>query len=208
MNLLRNADFIKSKIIDHVIQRYPGSLIGSEVQFGSNRGFADLIFLLNNLTYIYEIKAASDDFRNLRTQIKIYKGVFDFVNIVVTENHAKVIKNFISDNTGLIIIKSTGDLETIREAKLIRNNRKGELISSMTVKFLIDYYSLKVGTNSTKIRSILAKNKLDNLKRGYYSFLEKKLLPKNEIFFSEFGSETHLEDVNLLSFNENTELLQ
>ncbi len=207
MMFFQNANFIKSKIIDFNLDSDSNILIGSEVQFGKNRGFADLIVLKDNSVVSYEIKASRDDFRNLKSQLTLYKNVFDYVYTVVTEKHIYSVKTFINGHSGLILLKLNGDIELIRRAKLIKRNKKQEILFSMTIKFLKKYYGIKKNIDSYQIRTVLMNHKIPDIKKAYYNYLKEKLYPKNRVFVSELGEETHFEDVSLLSFNENTEFL-
>ncbi len=207
MTLLRNANFIKSKLIDYVLKTNPNSLIGSELQFASNRGFADLVVVMDNSIVGYEIKAAGDDFRSLKKQLLLYKSVFDYVFVVVTEKHIISAKNLITGKSGLIFINSDGDIEIILKAKLIKSNKKKELLYSMTINFFKEYFCLNKKMTSLETRTILMKNSLKEIKSAYYDYLKERLYPKNKIFLSELGEKTHFEDVSLLSFSENAEFL-
>lgn len=207
MILLGNANFIKSKLVDFIIKTAKEPLIGSEVQFGINRSFADLVVLNKNYIKGYEIKAASDDFRNLKRQLVLYENVFDYVYIVVTSKHLEVAKGFVKGKTGLIFINSGGEIELIKEAELIKRNRKVDLLSSITKSFLKEYFHIRENLNSSQIRIVLREYTLTEIKIAYYNYLKQKLVPKNELFRSEVGNRTHFEDVKLLSFDESAIIL-
>ena len=57
-----------------------------------------------------------------------------------------------------------------------------------------------------EIRNLLLKKKLSIIQKCYFEYLAERLKPKNLLFFSERGDVTHIKDLNLLSFNQDSEL--
>ena len=62
---IRPSDIIKAKVIDFLIEKFDGVVIGDEVMYGSNRKVVDLLALYNGETYAIEIKSVKDDLRRL-----------------------------------------------------------------------------------------------------------------------------------------------
>ena len=114
MVYLENASFIKSILIDSLIAKKQNVIFGSEVQFSKKGNYVDLLYLKNDQIFVFEIKAAmNDNLRKLPGQLETYKKVFNYVNIVITENHLDMTKMLISGREGIILIKPNGKLVTL-----------------------------------------------------------------------------------------------
>ena len=204
---LNNANFIKAIVIDSIYKKKTDALIGSEIKFGSQENFADIIMLNDNKITGYEIKAANDDFRSVRRQIKNYSKVFDYFYLVVTDKHKKLALREIEDGLGLIIISNDEKLNVFKPAELVSKNYKEEILASMTKEFLIKHFNTSKNLDSKKTRLILKDREIAELKVAYYKYLTNRLKPINELFIKERGPKTHFEDIMILSFNINAEIL-
>lgn len=207
MNLLNNSSFVKSLVIDHFLQKNEKILIGHELQYGSNNNFADLIILKSGKIIAFEIKASNDDLRAVKSQTLNYKQVFDYVYFVVTEKHVRQISELLQENIGLILISKNNELRIIKKPKRILSNKKKEILYSITKNFLTEYFKLPKNLSVRELRLKLMKLKIKKIKQIYYIYLRERLLSKNILFNSERGTVTHYEDLTLLSFNENSEIL-
>ena len=74
---IRPADKIKINVIEFLIDKYPGIIIGNEVMYGTTRKVVDLLALYNGETYAIEIKSDKDNVRRLPDQLKEYALIFD-----------------------------------------------------------------------------------------------------------------------------------
>ena len=72
---IRPSDIIKAKVIDFLIEKFEGVVIGDEVKYGSSRKVVDLLALYKGETYAIEIKSARDDLRRLPGQISEYSKI-------------------------------------------------------------------------------------------------------------------------------------
>ena len=83
---------------------------------------ADVV-IFNGTSYVYEIKTDLDNFERLEDQIKNYKKVFEYVNVVLNEpkngDNKKIntVKQLIDDDIGIIVLTDKYTLKTIRKAK-------------------------------------------------------------------------------------------
>ena len=82
---------------------------------------ADIV-IFNGTSHVYEIKTDLDNFERLESQIKNYKKVFEYVNVVLNEpknNDTKKIdtlKQLVDDSVGIIVLTDKYTLKTIRKA--------------------------------------------------------------------------------------------
>jgi hypothetical protein len=201
MNELNNAKYIKALFVDYILsQPFEQITIGSEVMFAHKKVVADLVILSNEGTEAYEIKACNDDFRKLENQLKEYNNVFDYVNVIVTENHFAKAKKLIPKSNGLILITDKLDFHIYRKPPINKKLKKEELLSTMTIKFLKKYFTI----NSKKltafeIRNYLVEKDIQDLRSALYVFLFNNISNRFSNFLFERGIKTHYEDVKLLS---------
>jgi len=203
---LSNENIIKAFLIDSLLKRNEAqTLFGNEVIFGSKGRHADLLYLTNNIK-AYEIKAQNDDFRNLKLQLSDYKKVFDFLYLIVTENHFTKAKQTVRNNEGLVVITTKLEFEIYKEAKQIKKHNKDEILGTINASFLKDYFHLPTNFSASEARKYLKQKSIEELEKVLFEFLCDKLTAKNSLFFSERGNTTHFEDVGLLSFRDESEL--
>lgn len=77
---------------------------------------ADVV-IFNGTSHVYEIKTDLDNFERLEEQIKNYKKVFEYVNVVSVESKVNDIKSLVDDTVGIIVLTDKYTLRTIRKAK-------------------------------------------------------------------------------------------
>lgn len=201
MTELNNAKYIKALFIDNILtQPFDQRIIGSEVMFAHKKVVADLIILSKGITEAYEIKAQNDDFRKIKYQLEEYNNVFDYVNVIVTENHFEKAKKVIPDNNGLIIITNEQYFNIYRKPKKNKILVKEELLSTMTIKFIQKYFKISSkDLTASEIRKSLEGNDLQDLKSALYIFLYNRISNRFSYFLLERGNKTHFEDIMLLS---------
>lgn len=201
MNELKNAKYIKALFIDYLLsQKTRDIVIGSEVMFAYKKAVADLIILSNEKIEAYEIKSQNDDFRKITYQLEEYNKVFNYVSIIVTENHFEKAKKLIHKNNGLIIVSNNQDFEIYRIPKENNNLIKEEILSTMTIAFILKHFN--IGTNellASEIRQSLTHRNLQDIKKALYVFFYNRISYKFSNFLQERGTKTHFEDVMLLS---------
>jgi hypothetical protein len=201
MSNLNKAQYIKALFIDMLLNNGPNDfIIGSELMFTNKKVVADLIKLQKGETYAYEIKAQNDDFRNLIIQLEDYNKVFDYVSLVVTENHFIKATRIIPDNIGLIIVTNNG-IKVFRDAKRNCNISKEEILATMTVNFIQNYFKVKKSANELayEFRKKLQVKEINELKLALFEFLYKRISVRFSNFLNERGLMTHYEDISLLS---------
>lgn len=201
MNNLNNANFIKALFIDFLLEaEHNNYIIGSEVMFAYKKVVADLILLSNNSIQAFEIKAKNDDLRKLESQLIEYNKVFDFVNVLVTENHFLKANQIVSPKNGLIIVKNNLEIEIYRHPvqNIILN--KEELLSTMSANFIKKYFKINTqNLSSSKIRNPLLEKDIEEIRNALYLFLKTRISNKYLNFIYEKGIKTHFEDITLLS---------
>jgi hypothetical protein len=76
---------------------------------------ADLV-ILNGTATVYEIKSERDSLSRLSKQISNYQKVFSKIYIVASESHVEKILNVTPKNVGLMYLKKSNSICTLREA--------------------------------------------------------------------------------------------
>lgn len=200
MEELCNANQIKAIFIDFLLNQEKGSIIGSEIMFAYKKLLADLILLNKGNIIAYEIKAQHDDFRKIEYQLAEYNKVFDYVSLITTEKHFLKAKKCIPSQNGIIVISRELDIEKYREPKLNSYIRKEELLNTMTIRFIQEYFKLpRNNLDAIKVRKLAQNKELAEIKTALYSFLYKRISVRFSNFILEKGEITHYEDIALLS---------
>jgi len=94
---------------------------------------ADVV-IFNGTSHVYEIKTDLDNFERLEHQIKNYKKVFEYVNVVSVESKVNDIKSLVDDTVGIIILTDQYTLKTVRKAKSGLHNLNKEAIFNLLRK--------------------------------------------------------------------------
>lgn len=94
---------------------------------------ADVV-IFNGTSHVYEIKTDLDNFERLEHQIKNYKKVFEYVNVVSVESKVNDIKLLVDDTVGIIILTDQYTLKTVRKAKSGLYNLNKEAIFNLLRK--------------------------------------------------------------------------
>ena len=98
------ANEIKIIFIKWLLDQYPKSTIGNEVLFSINQCRADILQLLDNKTYAYEIKSDSDNLENINEQLNNYLETFDYTYLVITSKYTNNQIDAINENVGVYLI--------------------------------------------------------------------------------------------------------
>lgn len=201
MDELGNAKCIKALFIDNIFfnDNYDEKIIGSEVMFSSNKVIADLIILSSRSSIAFEVKAKNDDLRKLEKQLIEYNKVFDFVNVIITENHFEKAKILVPERNGIILISNDHKFEIYRKPQLNTDLDKVELLATMSIKFVKRHYKISSNYSATEIRRLLEGKSIDELRLKMYEFLFERISSRFENFLAERGTFSHYEDVSLLS---------
>jgi len=204
---LEKALHIKPSLVQYLINEENNIILGNEVRFGSHNYFADLVSITDNQITAYEIKSQKDDLRNYLEQLKNYSRVFDYVYLVVTENHFRKAIKDLPDPFGLILISNQGQISIIRKAKISSSISKIELLYSMTIKHLKESVQIKSNIIQNNLRASLTKKTIFEIKELYLLFLKNKLISRNIQFYKEIGEGVHIEDVSILSIKSKGKVL-
>lgn len=204
MKTLANADIIKAKFIDYILNdgfiTNPRNLcIGQEVMYGSNKMFADMVIVSNDKLYAIEIKAQNDNLRRLENQLSNYKQIFDYVFVIVTKNHLEELKKLPATFFGILVIDENAQFEQIRQARVIKKISKKEVLETMPATYLKSYFTVKGNFNADHLRFNLVKQPINRLKAALLNYMESKILYKYENFLGEKGKFAHYEDISILS---------
>lgn len=137
------ANEIKIIFIKWLLKKYPSSIIGNEVLFSSNQYRTDILQILNNKTYAYEIKSDSDNLENIEQQLQNYLETFDYTNLIFTEKYSNEKINKIDNLVGLYLITKDKKIKKIRQAKISNQIKKENLLCFLHKKELINIVNKK-----------------------------------------------------------------
>ena len=201
---IRPSDIIKAKVIDFLIEKFDGVVIGDEVMYGSNRKVVDLIALYNGETYAIEIKSAKDDLRRLPEQISEYSKIFDHTLVFTTKEHLPKIKQL---SKAKVSIFEFGANETI-DGKLLekRNNvQKGEMLATMNATCIRKSVDIAKFRDSDDIRKKAMRYKKEDIHSLLYGYFMEKCYAPYKLFLKERSEVTEVDDLILLSNRLNIE---
>lgn len=201
---IRPSDIIKAKVIDFLIEKFDGVVIGDEVMYGSNRKVVDLLALYNGETYAIEIKSVKDDLRRLPEQISEYSKIFDHTLVFTTKEHLSKIKQL---SKAKVSIFEFGANETI-DGKLLekRNNvQKGEMLATMNATFIRKSLNIAKFRDSDDIRKKAMRYKKEDIHSLLYGYFVEKCYAPYKLFLKERNEVTEVDDLILLSNRLNIE---
>jgi hypothetical protein len=202
MSSLSNADVIKACLVDMLIKNHGRNiLLGTEVAYGTQRRFSDLIMINEDKVTGFEIKASNDDLRDIELQMESYRSIFDYFYIALTTNHYNSVRSLLKDTDGIILINGNLEPLILKKARIIYQKSKSEIIGTLTIKFIKDYFDVSPKMTSKVLRGMIEKKSMKVIQQALNAFYEQKLTPRNILFKSELGCVTHYEDLALLSFS-------
>ena len=168
--------------------------------YGLKRKVVDLVVLKKNRTFAVEIKSSNDNLIRLAEQIREYKKVFDYVLIVSTEKHKNNIIEKTSDDIGIYIVQDDLSIIKFRNPSIQKNKDKIELLYSVNARYLCKIGNYSYGKyNSDELRSLFAKKRISYIQEILFTYLYEKYNNKFNLFISERGINTHIEDLCILS---------
>lgn len=197
---LNSAEYIKCLFIDYLLYKEENQIIGNEFMYGLKRKVVDLVVLKKNRTFAVEIKSSNDNLIRLEEQIREYKKVFDYVLIVSTEKHKNNIIEKTSDDIGIYIVQDDLSIIKFRNPSIQKNKDKIELLYSVNARYLCKIGNYSYGKyNSDELRSLFAKKRISYIQEILFTYLYEKYNNKFNLFISERGVNTHIEDLCILS---------
>ena len=201
---LRPSDIIKAKVIDFLIEKFEGVVIGDEVMYGSSRKVVDLLALYKGETYAIEIKSAKDDLRRLAEQIFEYSKIFDHTLVFTTEEHLSKIKQVSKARTSLFTYGPDELIKgTLREDR--NNVQKGEMLATMNANYIRKRLNISNTKDSDDIRKKAMRYKKEDIHSLLYGYFMEKCYEAYSLFLRERSCMTEVDDLNLLSNRLNIE---
>lgn len=201
---IRPADIIKAKVIDFLIGKLDGVVIGDEVKYGSSRKVVDLLALYKEETYAIEIKSAKDDLRRLPEQISEYSKIFDHTLVFTTIDHLSKIKQVSKAKISIFEFGADDMIEgTLLEKK--NNVLKSEMLATMNASFIRKSLNISNFKDSDDIRKKAMRYTKEEIHSLLYEyFMERCYLPY-KLFIEERSIRTEVDDLILLSSRLNVE---
>lgn len=194
-----SAEYIKTKIIDFLIDRNSDLILGNEVMYGTKRKLVDLLMLDTSNLIGIEIKSSTDDLRRLNKQIEEYNKIFNYTIICSTNKHFSELQNIIPKEVGLMLF-TKDRIELKRKPILRKRLDKKEILYTIPSSFLRKEYKIKNNSaNSDEVRSLLLKLPHSQLQVLLYRYFREKLYGNFKMFSNIKGEQCHIDDIPLLS---------
>lgn len=192
-----SAEKIKASVIDWLLTSHDDIIIGNEVMYGSKRKVVDLLAIVNNKTLAIEIKSASDNLSRISEQIQEYSKIFDRVIIISSLSHKEGILSVIDKGIGLYTIDKK--ITKVRRPLLCQNQDKLEILYSISSGYLKKKYPEYKTMNSDEIRIKLSRERKAVVHQLLLSFYQQRLTERFQLFMSERGNFTLIDDIPTLS---------
>lgn len=215
MKKLINADIIKAIFIDNILNgdislfgNKENILIGQEIMYGVQKLFADIVLFTPQKMIAIEIKAFNDNFKRLDNQLQGYRKIFDNVYVLTTENHLTNLKSLPYKWFGILEITNDREIILKRKSKNIRKFNKEDILETIPIGYLCNYFDVKHNKLAIEIRSDLHRKTIKELKRVLAAYMEYKIGYKFKNFKNERGNASHYEDISILSMSQLTVLRQ
>lgn len=201
---IRPADIIKVRVIDFLIEKFDGVVIGDEVKYGSSRKVVDLLALYSGETYAIEIKSSKDDLRRLPEQISEYSKIFDNTLVFTTIEHLPKIKQI---SKAKVSIFELGADDTIKGTLLEKRNNvlKSEMLATMNASFIRKSLKITQFRDSDDIRKRALRYKKEDIHALLYGYFMGKCSAPYKLFLEERSDKTDVDDLILLSNRLNVE---
>lgn len=201
---IRPSDIIKAKVIDFLIEKFEGVVIGDEVKYGSCRKVVDLLALYKGETYAIEIKSAKDDLRRLPEQISEYSKIFDHSMVFTTKEHLSKIKQVSKAKVSIFEFCVNETIDGKVQEK--RNNvQKSEMLATMNATFIRKSLNISNSKNSDDIRKKAMRCKKEDIHSLLYEYFMGKCYEPYKLFLKERSEATEVDDLILLSNRLNIE---
>lgn len=194
-----SAEYIKTKIIDFLLNKNADIILGNEVMYGTKRKLVDLLMLDTSNLIGIEIKSSTDDLRRLDKQIEEYNKIFNYTIICSTNKHFSELQKIIPKEVGLMLF-TNDKIELKRKPILRKKLDKREILYTIPSSFLRKEYRIKNNSaNSDEVRSFLLKLSYTELQILLYRYFKGKLYTNFKMFNEIKGDECHIDDIPLLS---------
>ena len=201
---IRPADIIKAKVIDFLIEKFDGVVIGDEVKYGSSRKVVDLLALYGGETYAIEIKSSKDDLRRLPEQLSEYSKIFDHTLVFTTIDHGSKIKEVAKSKVSVFEL---GTDDRIKGTLLSKRNNvlKSEMLATMNSSYIRKRLNISRFKDSDDIRKKAMRYKKEVIHSLLYDYFMEKCSASYKLFMKERCNKTEIDDLIILSNRLNVE---
>ena len=201
------ADDIKALIVSAILPTLNfDEVLGSEVRFGDGKYRADLVISSPARLSAIEIKGPRDNFDKLGDQVLGYSEMFLDFSVATDVTWISIARERVPRSTGLMALRED-ELITVRMPRM-----RTRLTPSAALKWLRTDDLRKImrekGLPVTGHYELLAQATRHQISSAELSDLalravHDRLLPRFEAFRNELGHTVTLDDVRMLTLNEN-----
>lgn len=195
---IRPADIIKARVIDFLINKFDGIVIGNEVMYGCNHRIVDLLALYNGLTYAIEIKSCKDDLRRLPDQIQDYAKTFDYTLVFTSTEYLQKIIDIVQSCASVFVVSDDGSIQgSLRGRK--NKTLKNEMLATMNAAYIRKQLNITRFKDSDDIRKKAIHFKKETIQSLLYSYFMEKVEASYRLFLNERVSITDIDDLTVLA---------
>ena len=195
----KTAEQLKCRIIDYLLQMYPGIIIGNEIMFGSSRNAVDLLAIMDNKLIAIEIKSKDDNLKRLPHQINEYTKVYDKVIIFCSQDKIVETQGIIKETPIGLYCISENQIEAKHTAKMNYSTSKEEMLASMPAAYLKKVFTMNWKINSDDIRLQLLSKSKKEIHECLLQFYREKIIPSFNLYIKDKGEVSFVDDLPILS---------
>lgn len=196
---IRPADKLKVIVIEYLISKYPGVIIGNEIMYGTTRKVVDLLALYNGETFAIEIKSEKDNMNRLLSQLKEYSLIFDHTFVFLDSKHVNSVLSLKFPKLSIFEI-TDNKVNVIKISDEINRTTKQEMLYSVSSSYIKKFFQLPKNLNSDLIRKKVMKDYNKNIIHSLlYTFLEEKLKENFKLLMKVGKYKITVDDLIVLS---------
>lgn len=206
-----DANYIKTVVIDYLLDNYNIELLACEVPYLYGYRRADLLSIIDNETIAFEIKSELDSLTKLEGQLNDYIDVFNKVYVVLADKFKKNFKiSKLPRSVGIIYVNNNAQINIYRKAKSRKILNKEKLIYLFNKNEMNIYNNIDKNLSLGKTRArFLKKNTIHSIVEYSKITLMNKYIKQYKKFMIEKGDYTIEEDLLLLTgINKNNYILE
>ena len=114
-NNYRNEYVYKNAIANKILLgRHSLNTSNLLTEFRVGKSKADIV-ILNGTSSVYEIKSEFDSFDRLEEQIRSYRKVFGFINVITHKSQLRKLEKLVPDDVGIILLTNRYTFRTLRK---------------------------------------------------------------------------------------------
>lgn len=195
----KTAEYLKCRVIDYLLQRYPDIIIGNEVIFGYKRNAADLLAIYNSQIIAIEIKSSDDNLLRLANQVEEYSKVYDKILVFCSPDKIAEAKTIIHTTPVGLYSVSDNEIKSYKRAAINTTSSKEDMLASMPALYLKKTFNLQRSMISNDVRKKLLSISKKGIHQALLNFYTEKITPSFNLYIENKGEDSVIDDIPILS---------